>query len=264
MRQELSQRIATAFINTKAFISIASVRQISVLVTGEVNVPGVRTLSGLNTPIDALLLSGGVRKTGSLRNIVVVRNGRQIKIDLYNVLAQGRGAQVGNLTDGDRIVVPTLGGTVAVAGLVRRQGIYELSGGAATAESLTRLAGGVEIAGSYRLSKVELQRDGSTRLIPVTGGTAIKNGEILFVDQNVDVALDRVTVDGAVKLPATLPLGRTGTVSSLIRGTADLLPTAYTPFAVIVHRDPATNFRNLRGFSLAARIRPHRRSQAVA
>lgn len=250
VREELSQRIATAFINTKSYISIATVRQISVLVTGEVNVPGVRTLSGLNTPIDALVLSGGVRKTGSLRNIMVVRGGRTIRIDLYGVLADGNAAHIGNLTDGDRIVVPPLDGTVAVAGLVRRQGIFELSGGAATADALVRLAGGVEIAGNYRLSKVSLERNGTTRLIPITGGTPVRNGEILFVDQNVDVALERTTVQGAVKLPGTLPLGRTGTVSTMIRGTADLEPNAYTPFAVIVHRDPTTNFRNLRGFSL--------------
>src|SRR5262249_25116548 len=76
VRDEISQRIATAFINTRAYISLASVRQISVLVTGEVNIPGVRTLSGLNTPLDALLLSGGVKKTGSLRRITIVRGGR--------------------------------------------------------------------------------------------------------------------------------------------------------------------------------------------
>src|SRR5262249_6696666 len=160
----------------------------------------------------------------------IVRGGRTITIDLYAVLAQGNGAHIGNLTDGDRIVVPPLDGTVAVAGLVRRQGIYELAGGAATADSLVRLAGGAEIKGNYRLSKVALDRSGVTRLVPVTGRTAIANGEILFVDQNVDIALDRVTVAGAVKLPQTLPLGRSGTVSSLIRGPNDLEPTAYTPF----------------------------------
>jgi polysaccharide biosynthesis/export protein len=250
VREELTQRIAGAFINTRSYISIASVRQISVLVTGEVNVPGMRTMSGLSTPIDALMLSGGVAKTGSLRNIIVVRSGRAIKIDLYGVLMQGNPGRLGNLTDGDRIVVPPLDGTVAVAGLVRRQGIYELSGGAATADALVRLAGGVEIAGSYRLSKIQLEHNGTTRLVPITGGTPVRNGEILFVDQNVDINLERVTVDGAVKLPATLPLGRSGTVSTLIRGVGDLQPTAYTPFAVIVHRDPTTNFRNVQGFSL--------------
>ena len=250
VREELTQRIATAFINTRSYISIATVRQISVLVSGEVNVPGMRMLSGLSTPLDALFLSGGVSKTGSLRNIVVVRGGRAIKIDLYGVIAQGNAGRIGNLTDGDRIVVPPLDGTVAIAGLVRRQGIYEVTGGAATADALVRLAGGVEIAGSYRLSKMQLERNGTTRLVPITGGTPVRNGEILFVDQNVDIALERVTVDGAVKLPATLPLGRSGTVAALIRGVSDLQPAAYTPFAVIVHRDPTTNFRNVRGFSL--------------
>jgi len=84
----------------------------SVLVSGEVNAPGVRTLSGLNTPIDAILLSGGVRKTGSLRNIVLVRGSKRVRIDLYSVLADGNVTEVGNLTDGDRIEVPAIGATV--------------------------------------------------------------------------------------------------------------------------------------------------------
>ena len=48
------------------------------------------------------------------------------RVDLYGVLS-GRG-EAPNLTlvAGDRIVVPPLGGTVAIAGEVGRPGIYEL------------------------------------------------------------------------------------------------------------------------------------------
>ena len=53
------------------------------------------------------------------------------------------------LAEGDRVIVPPLGGTVAVAGLVRRPGIYELAAHASsmTARMLLALAGGQEVPG---------------------------------------------------------------------------------------------------------------------
>ena len=60
VRSDISQRVARLMIGTQAFVSIGTVRQIAVLVTGQVASPGVRTLTGLNTPVDAILLSGGI------------------------------------------------------------------------------------------------------------------------------------------------------------------------------------------------------------
>ena len=71
VRADLAEEVAHDALSTRAYISLAGSRQISVLVTGEVYAPGLRTLSGLNTPLDAILLSGGIRKTGSLRNVVL-------------------------------------------------------------------------------------------------------------------------------------------------------------------------------------------------
>ena len=85
VRHDLQAVISKDALSTQAYITLAQTRQISVLVSGEVNAPGVRTLSGLNTPIDAILLSGGVRKTGSLRNIVLVRGSKRVRIDLVLV-----------------------------------------------------------------------------------------------------------------------------------------------------------------------------------
>ena len=70
-----------SYVATNAFVSIGRVRQISVLVSGEVNVPGQRLLTGLSTAVDALLLSGGVKKTGSLRNVRIQRGGREYVVE---------------------------------------------------------------------------------------------------------------------------------------------------------------------------------------
>ena len=252
VRADLAEEVAHDALSTRAYISLAGSRQISVLVTGEVYAPGLRTLSGFNTPLDAILLSGGVRKTGSLRNIILERGGVRRRIDLYTVIGRGNTETLGNLTEGDHIIVPALGPTAAVIGLVKRSGIYELPAGASAIDglALVRLAGGVEIGGAMRLSKIGLQASGRTELIALGRDGPVRNGEILSADQVEAAAIGRVTLAGAVQLPGTRALNDVPTLSRLFRDAGELTSAAYTQFGIIVHRDPHSNFRKPEAFSL--------------
>ncbi len=250
-RADLERQVSQAYISSSAFASVGQIRQISVLVAGEVRAPGARILSGLATPLDAILLSGGIAKTGSLRNVALIRGNQTIPIDLYSLLLQGTLPDVGGLRNGDRIYVQPLHNTIAVTGFVRRPGIYELHDGqmSVDASDLIQLAGGLEIAGTYRLSKMNLESDGSTRLISFTRGP-VSDGEVLFVDSAADIALERVTLAGAVRLAGPYPRAASSSVGRLIRSTDDLTPDAYSAFAVIARREPRLNVRVLMPFSL--------------
>ena len=252
VRQEILQRISKTLMGTRGYISIGTVRQIAVLVTGEVASPGVRTLTGLNTPLDALLLSGGIKKTGSLRNVTIVRGSKRIRLDLYAIIANGAYSSVGALTEGDRIIVPPIGQTVAVTGLVRRPGIYELSPGSSgtSARSLIDLAGGMAIAGAKRLTKMALMKDGRTQMTSITSGAAVRSGEILFVDFERSASNGVITLAGEVSVPGTRALGSTPTLSRLIRDADDLTPQSYTLFGVVVRREHHSNFQALVPFSI--------------
>src|SRR5262249_55185821 len=59
--------------NTQAYVSLSSVRQIGVLVIGHVKRPGRQTMTVFHTIVDALTAAGGVAKTGSLRQIKLIR-----------------------------------------------------------------------------------------------------------------------------------------------------------------------------------------------
>jgi protein involved in polysaccharide export with SLBB domain len=83
-RDDLEAQVGQAYVATNAFTSLGEIRQIAILVTGEVQSPGLRTLNALATPLDALLLSGGVKKTGSLRNVALVRGNTTATVDLYS------------------------------------------------------------------------------------------------------------------------------------------------------------------------------------
>ena len=124
-RADLESEVSLVFISSNVFTYVGQIRQVSVFVTGEARSPGTRILSGLATPLDAILLSGGIAKTGSLRNVSLIRGNQTIPIDLYGLLLQGVLPNFGGLRNGDRIYIPPLHNTVAVTGYVRRPGIYE-------------------------------------------------------------------------------------------------------------------------------------------
>lgn len=253
VRTEIAQRVAKVQIGTQAYVSIGTVRQIAVLVTGEVATPGVRTLTGLNTPVDAILLSGGIKKTGSLRNVILVRGGKRIRLDLYALIGSGAYSSVGALTEGDRIIVPAIGQTVAVAGVVKSQGIFELAPGATaiTEQSLIALAGGTELAGAKRLTKLELLPDGRTRLVPVARSGVVRSGEVLFVDFERSASNGVITLMGEVSVPGTRALESTPSISRLIRDPDDLTPQSYTLYGVVIRREPKSNFQSIIPFSIA-------------
>lgn len=111
--------------NTDADVSLSSVRQIGVVVTGHVQRPGRQNLTVFHTVVDALIEAGGIDKDGSLRQVRLVRGGGSTAIDLYALLLHGAGLDL-QLQDGDRILVPPIGPVMAVAGKAKRPGIYEL------------------------------------------------------------------------------------------------------------------------------------------
>ena len=252
VREEISRREARSQLGAQAFVSVGTVRQVSVLVTGEVAAPGVRTLTGLNTPVDAILLSGGIKKTGSLRNVILERGHRRIRLDLYSLIGAGSFASAGGLTEGDRIIVPAIGQTVAVAGLVKQPGIFELAPGASaiTQQSLIALAGGTELAGTKRLTKLELLPDGRMQMVSVATSGVVRSGEVLFVDFERSASNGVITLSGEVSVPGTRALGSTPTMSRLIRDSDDLTPQSYTLYGVVVRREPKSNFQTIIPFSI--------------
>ena len=67
------------------------------------------------------------RKSGSLRNIQLKRDGRLVSVlDLYDLLLHGDTSHDKHLQPGDVIFIPPIGKTVSVYGAVRRPAIYEL------------------------------------------------------------------------------------------------------------------------------------------
>ena len=127
---------------TDISLTLGQVRTIQVNVLGEVKTPGTYRLSPFSNVFNALYHSGGVSPMGSLRNVEVRRNGKNIgTVDLYSYIFGGKDATGISLREGDVIVVPAYSTLVNVAGEVKRPMYYEMKNGESLADVI-RYAGG--------------------------------------------------------------------------------------------------------------------------
>ncbi|HVZ69423.1 MAG TPA: SLBB domain-containing protein, partial [Rhizomicrobium sp.] len=250
----LQSAVKQAYISTNVYVSVGQLRRVSVTVAGEVNAPGVKQATGLSTPLDALVLALGVKKSGSLRNIRVVRGGRTIPYDLYHVLLNDGSAPQVLLQDGDRIVVPTLGKVAAVSGWVRRPGIYELGPGqsAISLQELLRLGGGLQVRGNFRYSLQTTEADGRLTLkaLPSLSGRA-QDGDILFVEQSVAATAGRFEFFGPTSLAGEYSLSNYRNLSDLLRAPGAMGESPYMLLGLISRKDPKTLQRHVVAFAPA-------------
>ncbi len=249
-RRELEDVTKSALIGTDVYASVGSVRMISVYVLGEVNKPGLYNMTSLTTALEALSAAYGVKKTGSLRQIRIEREGKSVPVDIYAVL---NGGQVDELMlhDGDRIIIPAVGPTVAVTGDVVRPGIYELN-----TNANTRLGGLIDMAGgslrprgyAYILNRFD---EAGRQQVHVAESkkTTISDGDILTVSLRQNGRVGSVELVGAVAASGMRSLEEARTVRDLLGDVHNLGDTPYMLFGAIETTDPLTRARKLTAFS---------------
>lgn len=246
VREELQDAAGRSLLQTDIFVSLGEVRRISVTIAGEVRQPGSRAVSGLSSLIEALIAAGGVDPAGSLRDIRVIRGGRETRVDLYGVLTGVvRGGSDITLQDGDRIVVPAIGPTIAVAGAVQRQGIFEIRDGITAAQAL-ELAGGAFSPQSNKLVRVYTDAQGRDVMDYITHPTItrLSASDILLVMDIGGGTARTVDLRGHVEVPGQHALDALPDAAALAAREGLLKEGAYLPFVIVKRRDPLTRYHS--------------------
>lgn len=256
---------ASSLYNTETYVALSSVRQIGVLVIGHVRQPGRQTLTVFHTLLDALMTAGGVQKTGSLRQIKLVRGGRSMMVDLYALLMHGSTNIDLRLKDGDRIIIPAIGPTVAVAGEVKRPGIFEIlpamSGMLSQPEKkseklgldeMLEMGGGVMAPGENRFLALRVTSKGEEQVSEVSDSfdPVFGDGSILMVSKGEEKRAGLVELTGNTRKPGLHALDKNASLSKLIN--SDDVPglDAYPLIGVIERKDKDQMTRELIDFPL--------------
>lgn len=251
LREDMTLQTAS-MPNIQAYISLANLRQISVLVVGNVKKPGRKTLSAFHTTLDALTLSGGIKKDGSLRAIKLVRDGRSTIIDLYALLIHGAANLDITLRDGDRLIIPPIGPTVAIAGAVKRPGIYEIkrahrginqmntnNSEKLSLNEMLDLAGGILSSGNNRLLKLALDTDGAENINEVSDPfkKIFEENSILSVIAGTEKRSGTIELVGNTRRPGLHDLSANKTLSALLQNDMVLGDDIYPLMGVIERWD---------------------------
>jgi len=251
--------------NTRPYISLASVRQIGVLVVGHAKRPGRQTLTVFHTVLDALMEAGGISKTGSLRQIKLVRNGRSTQIDLYALLLYGSTHIDMQLRDSDRIIIPSIGPTLAIAGEIKRPGIYEIlptvrgmrhqpekRSEKLTLNEMLELGGGVLAPGKNRFIKLGVTPEGQEIVSDVNDPfkPTFGDGSILMVSKGSAKREGTIELVGNTRRPGLHALGSNATLSKLIPSEGILGPDIYPLIGVIERWNADQLTRQLLDFPL--------------
>lgn len=124
----LSDKLEKIYQNSKIYVTLEKTTPIQVVVSGEVNSPGVYNLPSYSTIKEVLLAANGISKSGSYRTIKLIRAKKLVKIfDIYDLLQKGSNGYLDNIIkNGDNIIVGRITKEVLIKGEVHRSALYEL------------------------------------------------------------------------------------------------------------------------------------------
>jgi len=244
----IAAKIHERMIGVTSSISMGRLRSIRVFVLGDVNNPGSYVVSGLSTISNALFVSGGVSKQGSLRHVILKRAGKKIaELDLYDFLLRGDSSRDVRLLPGDVVFIPPLRKVITVAGVVTRPGIYELKSKGMKVSQAFKLAGGSLASGDVNHVQIDrITSKGGRTLLNLDMSkksdslTALKDGDILVVYPVPGIKSRIVHLTGHVKRPGAFGFTDGMRVSDLITSKDALLPYAFLDYMIIQRRDSNT------------------------
>lgn len=213
--------------NTFVSVGLGKIRSIKVNIVGEAVTPGTYTLPSMASLFNALYAAGGVNDIGSLRNIRVYRDNKEVaNLDVYDYLLNGKYDTNIRLQDNDMIIIEPYDQLVNTNGKVKRNRTFELRKGE-TLSDLLKMAGG--FTGDAYTEDVTIKRKSGSRyqIATVTEEDfptfVLHDGDSLLVDSVIPFYDNRITITGAVWRPGEYELSpKTHTVKQLIERAAGL------------------------------------------
>ncbi len=152
----LRAQISRLYTNFNLSVSLGQLRGVKVYVVGPAQRPGVYNLPGQATLLSAIALTGGPAPHGSMRRVVLRRDGKDVtELDLYDFLVLGDKSRDTQLAAGDVVLFQAVGPRVALSGALEVPAIYELKSSSETVRDVLRYAGGAPVLADRGRAQLE-------------------------------------------------------------------------------------------------------------
>ena len=238
----IKSKVNKAYIGTDSFISLENIRDVSVLLAGDVFNPGVYTLNGSSNMLHALNVAGGISSYGSFRSIKLIRDEKVIEtLDIYDILIKGKSTSIHRLRSGDIIFVDPRANVIQLEGAFKRPFKYELLADE-NASAAIRYANGITIDSD--LNNIYLYRilDGEVKAISIANisqfnNIASRDEDRIFIRKN---SFRNIRIEGAVIRPGNYKMIEGQSVFDLIEASGGYTQNAFPEGAIYLNEDAKT------------------------
>jgi len=211
---------------------------------GDVKFPGLYNLSSFSTVKDLLIVARGVRKSASVRKIIVKRDSKVIAtLDFYDLLFKGNSFGTLLLKHGDIVIIKKADKLVSIDGYVNNSAIFELKGNE-TLRTLIDYAGGMKPDASK--SEIKISRfDNNSKLVTFkvnyknSKNFKMKNGDKVYIYPLDFSAKNSINVYGNIIRPGSYSLNNKKTLNEFFKQSLTsgmkkfFLPNTYFEYGVI-------------------------------
>lgn len=242
----LKSRVKAELIGTEISIALKELRSITVYFLGEAYKPGQYKMSALSTVTNAMFVSGGVNKNGSLRNIQVLRNNKLVaNYDFYEFLLKGRVDSDVKLQDGDVIFIPFIENKVKIGGSFRRPGLYEFRNNDTVRDAIY-LAGGFneDVAPNTPIERSSINSQTFIREVEYLNGdsgldTPLANSDVINVSGKSGLEPRTITVSGQVNRPGDYSIQQGDSILDIINRAGGYTEDSYSEGSVFLRKNVA-------------------------
>ena len=242
----IKNKVKTELIGTEVSISLKQLRSMNIYLLGEAYKPGSYTVSGLSSVSNALFISGGVNKYGSLRNIQIRRNNKTIATyDFYEFLLKGSLESDIRLQDGDIIFIPFIERRVKVGGAFRRPATFEFKDGETVSDAIF-LAGGFtsEVVEGQQLELGYIDRESYERKVTYIADykkedRKLQDGDTINISSKSGMTPETIKVTGQVLNPGEFSIQPGETILSILQRAGGIAEDGYSEGAVFLRESVA-------------------------
>ena len=219
VKDKLSQLVKKSYIGVNIDISIQNLSAKKITIVGAVQSPGTYLVNPFSTITSSLAYSGGISEIGSLRDIKLIRNNKEIfSFDLYDLLIKGDRSKDITIEAGDTLLINAASQFVNITGAVKRPGIYEILESETLEDIVDYALGFTQTANKSNISvsfldlnKAEIVKKNINNL-----DQSLKNSLSINVFNYVNEDVANIQVIGAVEQPGFYDIKRYKNLEDLI------------------------------------------------
>ncbi len=201
-RESINKELNKQYSNVEFNINLTDVQDIRIMVLGNLETPGYYAVSPFCRLVEAVAKAGGPNSNGSLSDIELFRDGKQIiSFNIYDFLSKKDETKNVRLKHGDTIFIPQVQNLIALKGDIKTPGIYEAKKGSKLSKIIETAGGMLPTRFKRKIAILKINTENKTaeifKEIVFEPSEGIKNEDDVLLEHRDTII---ITTESDIKL----------------------------------------------------------------